>query len=120
MGLIKKTTLFTLGGAAYVGLELLWRGRSHGSMFFAGGSCFILLGQVEKKNFKLPVRALLGGGLITAVELAAGLLVNRDHRVWDYRKMPLQFMGQICLPYSLLWMLLSPGAMKLYRLLDRK
>lgn len=119
MGLLRKTALFTLGGAAYVGLELLWRGRSHSSMFLAGGSCFVLLGQVEKQTLKLPLRALVGTGVITGVELLTGLLVNRDHSVWDYREMPLQFKGQICLPYCLLWMPLSLGAMKLYRFLDR-
>lgn len=120
MGLLRKTALFTLGGAAYVGLELLWRGRSHSSMFLAGGSCFVLLGQVEKQTLKLPLRALVGTGVITGVELLTGLLVNRDHSVWDYREMPLQFKGQICLPYCLLWMPLSLGAMKLYRFLDRE
>lgn len=119
MGLLRKTALFTLGGAAYVGLELLWRGRSHSSMFLAGGSCFVLLGQVEKQTLRLPLRALVGTGVITGVELLTGLLVNRDHSVWDYREMPLQFKGQICLPYCLLWMPLSLGAMKLYRFLDR-
>ena len=119
MGLLRKTALSTLGGAAYVGLELLWRGRSHSSMFLAGGSCFVLLGQVEKQTLRLPLRALVGTGVITGVELLTGLLVNRDHSVWDYREMPLQFKGQICLPYCLLWMPLSLGAMKLYRFLDR-
>ena len=112
--------MFTLGGAAYVGLELLWRGRSHGSMFLAGGVCFMLLGKLRTRTASLPVRALLGAGVITGVELLAGLLFNRDHSVWDYRQMPLQFMGQICLPYTLLWMPLSLGAMELYRLLDRR
>ena len=44
-----------------------------------------------------------GAGLITLVELAVGLVFNRDHRVWDYRAVPLNFRGQICLRYSLLW-----------------
>ena len=88
-------------------------------MFLAGGSCFVLLGQVEKQTLRLPLRALVGTGVITGVELLTGLLVNRDHSVWDYREMPLQFKGQICLPYCLLWMPLSLGAMKLYRFLDR-
>ena len=120
MGLIKKTALFTFGGAAYVGLEFLWRGRSHGSMFLAGGSCFVLLGRLQKRRIKLPLRALAGAGIITGVELLTGLVFNRDHSVWDYRNQPFQFKGQICLPYSLLWMPLSLGAMELYRLLNRR
>lgn len=120
MGVLKRILLFSLGGAAYVGLELLWRGRSHGSMFLAGGSCFMLLGRLRKHPLPLPVRALAGAAVITGVELLAGLTFNRDYGVWDYRQMPLQFMGQICLPYSLLWAPLSLGAMELYRICDRK
>ena len=79
----------------------------------------MLLGRLRKYRLKLPVRAVAGAGVITGVELLAGLLFNRDHSVWDYRQMPLQWKGQICLPYSLLWAPLSLGAMELYRLLDK-
>ena len=115
----KKIGLFSLGGAAYVGLELLWRGRSHGSMFLAGGSCFLLLGRLEKHKLALPLRAIAGAGVITGVELLTGLVFNRDHSIWDYRDLPLQLGGQICLPYCLLWMPLSLGAMALHRRLDK-
>ena len=43
----KQAVLFYLGGCAYMGLELLWRGRSHGSMFVAGGTCFLLIGHLN-------------------------------------------------------------------------
>lgn len=115
----KKTLLFAAGGTGYVGLELLWRGRSHGSMFLAGGCCFLLLGLLDRTRLPLPLRAAAGAGIITAVELAAGLLVNRDYTVWDYRHMPLNFLGQICAAYSFLWIPVSLGGMGLYRLLDR-
>ena len=116
MGLLKKLFLFTFGGCAYVTLELLWRGRSHGSMFFAGGSCFMLLGKLHHTEPKLPIpaQAAVGSGIITGVELLTGLLVNRDYGVWDYRKMPMNYHGQVCLPYSLLWIPVSLCAMVLY------
>lgn len=120
MGILKKTALFALGGTAYVGLELLWRGRSHGSMFLAGGSCFLLLGKLRKSRLPLPFCPIAGSGIITGVELLTGLVFNRDHAIWDYRQLPLHLKGQICLPYSLLWMPLSLGAMELYRCLDRR
>ena len=56
----KQLTLFTVGGGAYVGLELLYRGRSHISMFGAGGLCFLLMGALRKK--RLPAFARLVGG----------------------------------------------------------
>ena len=120
MKLWKKGLLFTVGGGAYMGLELLWRGWSHGSMFLAGGSCFLLLGELDKKRLPIPIRAALGAGVITMVEYAAGLLFNRSYAVWDYRDQPLNLHGQICLPFSLIWMPVGLGGMILYRLLDKK
>lgn len=103
-----------------MGLETLWRGWSHGSMFLAGGSSFLLLGTLHRKGEKIPMsfQALAGAGVITGVELLAGLLANRDYSVWDYRHMPMNYRGQICLPFTLLWVPVSLGAMVLYDLLD--
>ena len=121
MGIVKRIFLFCTGGAAYVALEWLWRGWSHSSMFLAGGSCFLLLGKLNSQRPRLPLllRGLVGAGIITTVELLAGLLCNRDYRVWDYRHLPMNYHGQICLPFFLLWVPLSLLAMGLYALLDR-
>ena len=108
---------FLLGGAGYVLLELLYRGRSHYSMFLAGGVCFLLLGKLEEVEPRLPgvIRPLVGAGIITTVELATGLIFNRDYAVWDYRGIPGNFCGQICPKFTLLWIPLAWGAGKLYR-----
>ena len=121
MGLLKKSALFAMGGGCYMGLELLWRGWSHGSMFLAGGTCFLLLGKLNRTQprLPLPLRACVGAGIITGVELACGLLFNRGYAVWDYRNMPMNYHGQICLPFSLLWVPISLGAMALYEGADR-
>ena len=103
-----------------MGLELLWRGWSHSSMFLAGGSCFLLLGQLSRSRMKLPLRALAGAGIITAVELLTGIIANRDYSVWDYRNMPMNYRGQICLPFCLLWVPISLFGMGFYVLLDKK
>lgn len=89
-------------------------------MFLAGGGCFLLLGKLEKTEPRLPAvfRALLGATVITSVELLIGILANGEYRIWDYRDMPLNFHGQICLPFFFLWMPLSLGAMRLYRWAD--
>ena len=118
----KQFLLFTLGGIGYLGIELLWRGWTHPSMFFAGGSCFLLLGKLDQANPRLPIvpRAIVGAGIITGVELLAGLMINRNYNVWDYRDVPFNFHGQICLPFSLLWIPVSLGGMGLYTLLNKK
>ena len=121
MKIIELILLFCLGGTGYVGLEYLWRGWSHYSMFLAGGACFLLLGKLNDIRPRLPLflRGLAGAGIITAVELLAGLLFNRNYQVWDYRHLPVNFRGQICLPFFLLWIPISLGAMWLYRKLQK-
>ena len=116
MKIWKNCVLFYIGGTVYMLVEFAFRGWSHGSMFLAGGTCFLLLGKLMRIQPRLPLlpRVLLGAVVITAVELAAGLLVNREYRVWDYRNTPFNFHGQICLPFSLLWIPIAFGAMELY------
>ena len=78
MRIWKKSVLFYLGGCAYMGLELLWRGRSHISMFFLGGLCFWLIGQMNRTHTApVAIQAILGAAMVTALELLTGLVVNR-------------------------------------------
>ena len=120
MRFFKKLTMFALGGALYTLLELLWRGRSHGSMFLLGGGCFLMLGRLRRMRLPLPVKLLLGTAGITAGELATGLLVNRNFAVWDYRTQPLNFLGQICLGFSLLWIPVSLLGMWIYGAMEKR
>jgi len=122
MGFRKQLLLFCAGGAAYVGIELLYRGYSHSSMFLAGGTCFLLLGKLNRTKPRLPLllRGAMGALVITSVELLAGLLFNRSYTVWDYRGTPFNFFGQVCLPFSILWAPLSLAAMWLYERLDTR
>jgi len=117
MVIFKTLGLFLMGGSGYVCMELLWRGRSHYSMFLAGGVCFLLLGQLQRRfpGWHPLIKGTVGAAVITAVELTAGLIFNRGYQVWDYRGMPMQFLGQICLPFTLLWIPISLFAMGLYR-----
>lgn len=117
----KQAMLFYLGGCAYMGLELLWRGRTHGSMFLAGGTCFLLIGQLNRILRCLPLllRAVAGAGIVTAVELCAGLLFNRDFEVWDYRSQAGNFLGQICPMFTLLWIPVSVLGLLLHTFLQR-
>lgn len=112
--LLHDGVIFALGGAAYVLIELAYRGWSHPSMFVVGGLCVLLIGKLDAAAPGLPLgaQAFLGAGIITALELASGLVVNvaLGWHVWDYSGRPLNFMGQICLQYSLLWIPLSLAA----------
>ena len=91
-------------------------------MFAAGGVCFMLIGKLNRTEPKLPLplRVLTGAGIITGVELAAGLIANRDYGVWDYRGMPGNFLGQICPAFTALWVPVALLALGLHGWLDAR
>ena len=99
--------LFLLGAIGYPVLEILYRGRTHYSMAVAGGAAALLTVAVRKLPVRLPAKAALCGLGITGIEYACGMAWNRHYRVWDYRRVPLNVKGQVCLPYTLLWCVLS-------------
>jgi len=104
--LIKLLFAFLLCGAAYILLELIWRGRSHISMFLAAGfASAILCGLFMRYRMPLIAQYALGGIIITAIEFITGYIVNIRLKlnVWDYSKKRYNLYGQICLSYSLGW-----------------
>ena len=103
--------LLLTGGVLYCTIEMLFRGHTHISMALCGALCFFLIYRLDQKKprWLLPWRALIGAVIITAVELVAGCILNLwlGLDIWDYSSMPYQLAGQICLPFSCLWFLLS-------------
>ena len=118
---MEPITVFFVGSAGYSLLEILWRGHTHWTMSLTGGICFLLIYSLDSR---LPIpfwlKVILCGILITLIELLVGLLVNRllSWNVWDYSRVPFNLMGQISLPYALLWLLLSAALLPLCRLLN--
>ena len=123
--MIKKDLfLFLAGGSIYPTLETAWRGHTHVSMALAGGVCLCLIDHICNAKMgrqSLIKRCCVGSAIITGVEFAVGLVVNlmMNLHVWDYSALPMNLMGQVCLPFSLIWVLLSLPAMGLGKLLDR-
>ncbi|MCD7860082.1 MAG: putative ABC transporter permease [Firmicutes bacterium] len=116
----KTCMLFALGGTAYFTLECVWRGFSCGSMFLLGGLCFLLIGKIGQTALPLAAQLLLSAAMVTALELLTGLAVNRDYSVWDYRALTCNFLGQICLIFSLLWLPVSFAGLALYCAAERR
>ena len=111
--LIKYPVLFVIGGTSYVFIEILWRGYTHITMFFLGGLCFILIGLINENYFtgRLPIliQQIISCFIITLLELIFGLIFNLwlGLNIWDYSSLRFNFMGQICLRYSIFWFFLS-------------
>ena len=106
--------LFGLGAFSYGLLEVIWRGYSHWSMMIAGGLCFVAFSLISEKFSGIPLlyKCILGSLTVTATELVFGLFFNLvlGLRVWDYSDIPLNFLGQVCLLFSVLWGFLSAFA----------
>lgn len=100
-----------LGGLLYVLIELIWRGHSHWTMAVLGGVCFVAIGLLNEVWPRMPMllQMALGALIVTAAELVTGLIVNiwLGWQVWDYSGLPLNVMGQICLPFTAAWFALS-------------
>lgn len=110
--ILKLCILALIGGITYVLIELAWRGYSHISMFILGALCFVLLGGINEFlpwELGFVWQMLIGAGIVTILELIVGIVVNvwLGLEVWDYSNLPFNFMGQICLPFSFAWTLLS-------------
>lgn len=104
-----------IGGFGYCLIEIIWRGRTHYSMFFAGAivlSSFYFI----SKNFNLAFweKCIIGMLIITGIELVFGVVFNliMKENVWDYSNVPLNFLGQICVPFSIIWFAMSGIAFK--------
>jgi len=106
----KYLMIFLIGGVGYASMEKLFRGFTHWSMFFAGGIVLVILYYVNSKNENAPLwqKCLVGALIITTVELVIGCVVNLwlGWNVWDYSAYPFNFMGQICLAFTVLWFFL--------------
>ena len=99
--------LFSIGGAGYALLEILWRRKTHWSMAVTGGTAFVSLFRFYKHFSKMKVlqKCISGSAIITALEYCCGCVVNLKFRlnVWDYSNCRLNLKGQICPFYSTLW-----------------
>lgn len=105
----KLLILFLIGGFIYVGIELGYRGYSHWSMFLLGGICFVVIGGINNYiDYDMPIllQSIIGSIIITFLEFICGYILNikLGWNIWDYSQMPFNVMGQICLPFSILWM----------------
>lgn len=118
----KPVILFLVGGSLYYLTELVWKafrgGTIHWSMFILGGISFLLIGALNEyfsREMGLLPQALIGAFIITVLEFCTGLILNvwLGLGIWDYSHLPFNVMGQICLPFTLAWVVLATVAIVL-------
>ena len=111
---LKYIVLFIAFSALYVWIEIMFRNRSDRSMIALSGVLGVILGLLNNIipwSMTLVQQALIGGFLIvTPMEYIVGkYLVNQDLSIWNYTNMPLNIDGQICLPFTFIWCVISLG-----------
>lgn len=109
----KLLTIFCAGGICYGLVEIANRGFSHITMGILGGISLIVIhilnGERRKGSISVVTVMIISGLFITSAEFIAGEYLNRFLHlgIWSYNEMPLNIDGQICLPFTFLWIILS-------------
>ncbi|MBE6862019.1 MAG: hypothetical protein E7497_03845 [Ruminococcus sp.] len=107
-----------MGYFIYSLLEIVGRGYTHWTMALTGGIVLAALYVINSRRTMTLIKScFIGSVLITVLELIVGIFDNiiMGWNVWDYTDMPLNVLGQICLPFSGLWFLLCIPAYYLCR-----
>ncbi len=120
---LKYAYLALIGGLLYSLLEILWRGYTHWSMIIVGGVCFaavMFISDTMPCGVGLLARGVCGAAVVTVLEFISGVILNLwlNMNVWDYSTMPMNILGQVCLPFSFAWVLLSIAAILIGNFLE--
>jgi uncharacterized membrane protein len=102
--------IFIIMGAIYYGIEILWDGSSHWSMFVLGGVCGVLIGLINefRRTWDMAIwkQVLIGEGIVLPLEFIVGCIVNLWFKlhVWDYSHLPFNILGQTSLLYAIFFL----------------
>ena len=112
--IIQLLIIFILCGTIYSIMEILFKGSergTHWSMFILSGLAGVVfidgLNNVFSYEMDLILQATICSIMITIWEYFTGNIFNLDYQIWDYRNIPFNLDGQICLPFAILWFTLS-------------
>ncbi|HPE96030.1 MAG TPA: hypothetical protein PLT66_08205, partial [Bacillota bacterium] len=124
--LTRSAVLLVCGGAIYCCIELLYRRRTHISMFALGGVCLLLIDALcnrTKVIYRsiLVIKLFVGSAAVTLCEFLTGVVVNLWLKlgVWDYSGLPFNLLGQICPYFSAAWAVLTYPAILIANLISR-
>ena len=114
--------IFLLGSLIYSLIEIIYRGYTHWTMTILGGISGAVLYCISADNEPLIFKAISGALMITAFEMITGVADNiiLGWSVWDYSNIPLNLFGQICLPFSIMWFLISLPAIFICRAVRKR
>ena len=122
---LQSMLMWTWGGTLYFFMEVVYKtltGNPDHISWTMIIVAFILCIPLERFGDELPwempmiLQTIICAVAITITELISGLILNvwLGLHVWDYSELPFNFMGQICLQFSLLWVVLSYFGIKAF------
>lgn len=112
MTFLRFFVLFVVGGLIYASIEIIYRGYTHWTMVILGGLCFTSIGEINEFlswDTPLLLQMLISSVIVTALEFICGCVLNLwlHLNIWDYSNLPFNVLGQICLPFTVVWYFLS-------------
>ena len=116
--ILKNVVLFCVGMIAYMLIEQIYRGYTFFEMGICGGIAIVLLDKINDHiswDMDILLQGCIGSALITGMEFIIGnlSLAGVLPKMWDYSNVWLNYKGIICLPFSLIWIVLSICAIML-------
>lgn len=111
--LIRFLVIATLTGISYMGIEILYRGRTHWTMMIVAGLTVYAIGLLdEDKRIKLKIyqQSLIGMLIATIFEFISGIILNiiLGLNIWSYEGRWGNILGQVCPLFMLFWLLIIP------------
>lgn len=110
--ILKNVVLFGVGGLAYGLIEVIYRQKTYPLMILCGGIAIVLLDKINNHiswDMDILLQGCIGSALITGMEFIIGnlSLAGVLPKMWDYSNVWMNYKGIICLPFSLIWIVLS-------------
>ena len=110
--ILKNVVLSVVGGLSYGIIELIYRQKTYYLMILCGAIAIILLDKINDYiswDMDILLQGCIGSLIITGMEFTIGnlYLMGILPKMWDFSNVWLNYKGIICLPFSLIWILLS-------------
>ncbi|MBQ9316884.1 MAG: putative ABC transporter permease [Atopobiaceae bacterium] len=75
----------------------------------------------ERSAKAVALSFLANGAVCTSIDFITGITCNQNYQLWDYRQMPFNFMGQVCLQNSMVYTIAATLIVwVVYPLMDRQ
>ena len=112
--IIPYGSIFIISGLIYTMLELMWRGRTHWTMFLCAGLCGLVMANVNNNLLEFDTdflkQVVVSALCCTGFEFLFGIMFNRDFSIWDYRELwgTIHILGdQVNILFFGIWIIIS-------------